>query len=349
MQFSALWMLAKNWLVLIYLSNNIDDRDTLYLVISVLLLGGLFQGVIGIGQYINGGPLGLEFLGEKSGDTALKSAQAGIGRVSGTIGHPNKMALFLGSMLQLNLSCLFARLPDKFKRYRWLFFVPLTIMLFTLLVSYSRSGWASFIAGGIVNSSWCMARRTGKKITSIITVIALFISLALMAFLLIPSVRNRILMDDKGAAEVRKPLAQVARNVISDNPWLGIGLNNYASCYPEYDDTAYWVGLEFPHVVHNEWLLIAAESGIPAFFCFIFIVSWVLLNLVRISRSNLDPLLPYVAIGFFSGVVSWGMHSLKEFEYIMLTVRFWFNIGVMLTIILFLDNLGFKKNDTLST
>ncbi|MCI5209125.1 MAG: O-antigen ligase domain-containing protein, partial [Candidatus Electrothrix sp. ATG2] len=277
-----------------------------------------------------------------------KSGQADIGRVSGTICHPNKLALFLGGLLQLNLSCLFVRFPDKLKRYRWLCFLPLSMMLFTLLVSYSRSGWASFIAGGVINASWCMGRRTGKKIASIVVVFVVFASLAVMAFILIPSVRNRILMDDKGAAEVRKPLAQVARNVIYDKPWLGIGLNNYGSCYPEYDDTAYWVGIEFPHVVHNEWLLIAAESGIPAFLCFIFIISCVLLNIVRISRSTLDPIIPYLAIGFFCGVINWGIHSLKEFEYIMLTVRFWFNLGVMLAMILFLDGLEKRKKDITS-
>ncbi len=343
---STLWLLTKNWLILLYLVNNTSDKQEMfYIAIAMLLLTGLFQSLIGIGQYFNNGPLGLEFLGETSSLTEVKGD---ISRIGGTIGHPNKLALFLGSLLQLNLACFFVRIPDKSKQYfRWIYILTFAPMLITLIVSYSRSGWASFIAGGIINCIWCMSRRTGKKIVSVIVVLGFFASLAAGAFVFIPSVRNRLLQDDKGAAEVRTPLAQVAKNVIRDKPWLGIGLNNYGSCYPKYDDTSYWVGTNFPHIVHNEWLLIAAESGIPAFLCFLYILYWILINLWRISKTSTHPLIPYMAIGFFCGIITWGVHSLKEFEYVILTVRFWFNLGIMLSMIFFVNKYQAKK--TIST
>jgi O-antigen ligase len=327
---SAIWEIFKKWLLIIYIANNLNNNKIIYLVIGSLLLSGLCQSLIGTGQYIKGGPLGLGMLGEIYDELYLE-VQAGIRRSSGTLGQPNQLALFLGPLLQLNLSYFFARFPNDSKWYlRWMYILPFVPMLFTLFVSYSRSGWFSFLIGGAINASWCLSLRTGKKLFSVFIVFGFFIVFATMAFVLSESIRNRLLMEDKGASEVRKPLEEIAKNIICHNPWFGVGLTDYQAVVYQYDNTQSWVSSEiFFETVHNEFLLVAAEQGIPVLLLFIYLIAWALITLWKISRTHVDPFIPYIAIGFFCGLISWMIHSQKDYHYVFFTTRFWFHIGII--------------------
>lgn len=325
---AVLWTVLKGWLILIYLANNINQKKTIYLLIVILLLSGLLQGGLGIAQYINKGPIGLGIIGES--DKELQLSQTGAVRVGGTIGHANKFALYLEVLLQLNLTLFFVRFSHDFIWLQWLRFVPFTAMLIALLLTSSRGGWAAFLVGGVINSYWCMALRTGKKIFSAVFVLTFFTVFATIIFMSVPSVRNRILMDDGGSAEIRKPTEKIARNMIRDNPLVGIGLNNYQSAIRKYDDTAMGASYHFPASVHNEFLLIAAELGLPAFFLFLLIIAQVSLWLIQISRSKSDSALPYLASGFLCGLISWSIHTQKDYQNVFFTTRFWFYMGIML-------------------
>jgi O-antigen ligase len=286
----------------------------------------------------------LGFLGEV--DT-LKAGQAGISRVGGTIGHANKLAIFLGVLLHVNMASFFIRFhfSERYKKYLSMMRTSsFVLMLATLMISYSRSGWAAFLFAGAINGSWCLARRTGKKISSVLIVYGTFFFFAAMVFTLSASVRNRILLDDRGAGDVRKPLAQVARNVIYHKPWLGIGLNNYVACYPEYDNTRFWVNYNFPEPVHNEFLLIAAETGIPAFLLFLAILGQMFFFLWRTSCAKNDQVIPYLAIGFFCGLIGWCIHNQKETLYVFLTPYFWQYFGIIIVMKLLVENPDLNRN-----
>ncbi len=333
---SVLWLMFKSWLVLWYLANNIKDRETVYLLVGVILLSGFFQAMIGIGQHLKGGPLGLGMLGEQE---ELHAVQAEISRIGGTIGHPNKLALFLGTLLQLNLSWFFTRFPENVRSIRFLYLLPFCPMLMTLLLAYSRGGWISFLTGGTINCYWCLVKRTGKKVGSAIIVFGFFFCFAATVLVLVESVRNRLFMDDKGAAEIRKPLQEIALNIISHNPFLGVGLNNYTSVIRKYDISDMGASYHFPAAVHNEFLLIAAECGLPVLFLFLYIMGYVFFVLWRIAHTKSDPVIPYLAVGFFCSLISWSIHNQKEFQYVFFTTRFWFHIGIMLA----MDTLAEKQ------
>ncbi|CAK8716719.1 O-Antigen ligase [Candidatus Electrothrix gigas] len=332
---SVLWLVVKSWLIVLYIGNNVKDKETIYLLVGVILLTGLFQALIGIGQFVTKGPLGLGFMGELGG---LKSGQADISRVGGTIGHANKMALFLGMVIQLNMGYFFSRLPETSRNLRWMYIIPLAPMMLTLLLTYSRGGWFSFLTGGLINCYWCLFLRTGKKILSAIVVFGCFASFGLTIFSLVPSVRNRLLLDDGGAADIRKPTAQISHNIIRHHPFLGVGLNNYESVIHKYDNTDIWASYHFPAAVHNEFLLIAAEMGIPALLCFIYILGYSFITLWEVVYVRSDILIPYLAVGFFCGFISWIMHNQKEYQYVFFTGRFWLNIGLLLSMKMIIIN-----------
>jgi O-antigen ligase len=125
----------------------------------------------------------------------------------------------------------------------------------------------------------------------------------------------------------------VALNIIGHHPWLGIGLGNYTMAAPDYDTTPEGISYEFPRPVHNEFLLIAAEQGLPALGLFLVILLYVVTQLFRLSRSRTDPILPYVAIGLLGTFFAWTVSRLVDYNYILLGDPFWLLIGLSLAII----------------
>ena len=80
----------------------------------------------------------------------------------------------------------------------------------------------------------------------------------------------------------RLQLADVSLKMIADKPWFGVGLNNFIPSLAVYGYSAGWPGFFQP--VHNIYLLIASESGLPALFALLLSVLCLLLSLLRTHR-----------------------------------------------------------------
>jgi O-antigen ligase len=150
---------------------------------------------------------------------------------------------------------------------------------------------------------------------------------------LITPLRQRLFLEDYGAARTRIPLAQVALNIIGHHPWLGIGLGNYTMAAPDYDITPEGISYEFPRPVHNEFLLIAAEQGLPALGLFLVIFLYVVIQLFRLSQSRTDPILPYLAIGLLGTLFAWSVSRLMDYNYVLLGDPFWLLVGLSLAMV----------------
>ena len=55
-------------------------------------------------QVLKGGPLGLAMLGEMDTLRASKAGAETTTRIGGTVGHPNKLALMLAFLLEVNFA-----------------------------------------------------------------------------------------------------------------------------------------------------------------------------------------------------------------------------------------------------
>lgn len=80
----------------------------------------------------------------------------------------------------------------------------------------------------------------------------------------------------------RLQLADVSLKMIADKPWFGVGLNNFIPSLPVYGYQSGWPNFLQP--VHNIYLLIAAEAGIPTLITFLLSVFCLLLGLLRSRR-----------------------------------------------------------------
>lgn len=325
---SSLWVMFECWLVFLYTANNLRNRKIIYLVIAVILLTLFLQAAIGFAQKFTGGHLGLGLFGEA--EQSFREMRAGAGtvsRVGGTFGSPNKLAGYIGLILPINLALFFAPID---RRYKFLFLLPLFIVGSILeIITFSRGGWIGLGIGGAVTFYWCLARLTRRKVISFILLVFLLVTSFITTIALVESVRRRLFQEDYGAAYTRIPMAVVAANMIYHNPLLGVGLANYTSVSAGYDISREAISYSFPWPVHNEFLLIGSELGLPALGLFMLILVVVFVQLIRIGRSRADPVIPYMAIGFFGGLVAWCVHHQFEFSYVVMLVIIWAYLGLV--------------------
>ncbi|MCI5166259.1 MAG: hypothetical protein D3903_09230 [Candidatus Electrothrix sp. GM3_4] len=326
MKAGSLFIILKNPIIFLYLANNLTERRTILFIVGILLLNGTLQALIAMAQYINGGAIGLEILGEVSVFSAEAGA-ASVTRVGGTIGHANKLALFLAFLIEINISVLFI---SASRRIKFLRFVPLTLMCGAIMLTYSRSAWGSLILGGTINIYWCSSKKTQQKIMSAFLVIMIVGGVAAGAIGLVPSIRNRIFGDDRGSGlEIRYHLKVICKNIIRHNYWLGVGFNNYCSVIHKYDNSTMGASWHFPRPVHNEYMLVAAELGVPAGIVFILLLTFILILHVSIGLSEKDTVYPYLAIGFLCGWIGWLLHHRTLYEYSLLSHNIWFYLGIV--------------------
>lgn len=324
---SMLWHLFENWLVVIYLANNLRDTRTIMIVICLMLASGLVQTVVGAMQYIQGSTLGLGIFGESTKSLfAMKEGSGVVDRAAGLIGHPNQLAMFLGLLLSINTALVFAPTGWRIKKY---LLGSLAVLLIGELLTFSRGGWVALGAGSGFVVWWCLARWIRNKVFSAIVLVITAAFMLTCAVILISPVRQRILESDYGTASLRFPLMQVAVNMIAQNPWLGVGPGNYQVVYHQYDDTREAITWGFPAPVHNEILLIASELGVLAALLFLLFIFWRQVLLWRVTKFTTQPIVAYLAIGLFGTWIGWFVHVQVDYAYSLFRIMpFWILTGV---------------------
>ncbi|MCI5131791.1 MAG: O-antigen ligase domain-containing protein [Candidatus Electrothrix sp. EH2] len=306
---------------------NIKKRHVVFGLVGILLLNGSLQALIALAQYVKGGAVGLQMLGELDDVFSTAAGGTAITRVGGTIGHANKLALFLAFLIEINIALLFVPASRIIKVLR---IFPLLLMCSAIMLTYSRSAWGSLILGGTISIYWCRTKKTGQRVLSAFLVISVISGIALSAIALIPSVRNRIFEDDRGSGlEIRHHLKVICKNIIVNNYWRGVGLNNYCSVIHKYDNSELGASWHFPMPVHNEYMLVAAELGVPAAIVFIILLVFIIIQHISVGLSNTDPSYSYLAIGFLCGWIGWLLHHRTLFEYAFFSHNIWFYLGII--------------------
>jgi len=325
---AALGTVFKNWLIFLYVANNLKKPKMVYAVTAIIILTLVHPSVIGFVQYLKGDFLGLGFLGERTeAFEYFAGDQEGGFRVTGTRGSPNRFGAFIYMILTIVLALLFA--PIK-RKYKYILLPILALSGFTLLATYSRGAWTGFALAATIIVYWCMVRLNGRKVINLIIVLSIMATGFTSTVFLVKSIRDRLFLDDGGSSSIRVHMKTNCYNMIKNNPLLGVGFGNYTEASKYYDNTGViGVSMEFPWPVHNEYLLIAAEQGIPALIIFIFLLMVNFFMLFRIGCSNKDPIIPFIGIGFLGSFVAWCFHHQYDFFWVTIQSEIWVYIGVI--------------------
>jgi O-antigen ligase len=122
-------------------------------------------------------------------------------------------------------------------------------------------------------------------------------------------IARRLFGDDKGSAESRIPLTNLAFRIIVDNPVLGAGANNFSVVMDRYVTPEFRKG--FLYVVHNKYLLIWAETGIFGLLAYLAFLFGALRKGWKCWKQG-DRLLSILALGITGAIVGHMVHMSAE-------------------------------------
>lgn len=190
-------------------------------------------------------------------------AEGSAGRFAGTFAAPSVVATFLAVCLLFAFGRLFSRRPSRHSA--WLGFL-FGIGFCALLLTRTRSAWIAF-AIGVLGLGW-RSYRDGTISRRMCVRLAGLAFLALLAAW--PLVASRLTEDHEEAASVRGNLVTIAAAMIASHPLTGVGINTATNQVYNYAAQAGVSGWVF--IVHNQFLLVACETGLPGLAAFLLVI-----------------------------------------------------------------------------
>jgi O-antigen ligase len=290
----GLTLLAQMFLLYVYLIGTVRTRQDVRFVVTWLLCGmvceGIFIAVSNAGGDFSVG--GLQVRKDTFEDELGMNS-----RFAGTVGSPILAAAYFEMLLAPTLAIFGTNLGRYYKRLAAL---GLTLGAMALVGTSSRGGWLA-AALSLTTVYFLLWRR--RKLSPAVPVV-LFLLLSALALVFHENISRRLTEDDLGSARSRVPLMMMAWNIISDRPALGVGANNYTRALeprtPEF-------GNEWLFTVHNQYLLVWAETGAVGLAAYL----WFLLTTLRRGWQcwkRADPLLAPLALGFTAALMGQMLH-----------------------------------------
>lgn len=229
-------------------------------------------------------------------------------RPSGFLEHPNALADHMTLVMPPALALLLLgprRLP---RLVWWAALVVLGAAAVQLILSLSRGGWASALLGMmlVVAVYWKHKLLGSRQVLGAGLALLLAVAAGIAAY---PSILTRLTGPDDRATESRLILNNQALAIIRTAPLGGVGFGAYnrasyetiapafALISPEYQQSLLRL------VVHNHYLLLAAELGVPTAVFFLLLLA----SFTRLPWSVpswRDPALYALAIGMAGSVLA---------------------------------------------
>ncbi|MBI3732923.1 MAG: O-antigen ligase family protein [Chloroflexi bacterium] len=261
--------------------------------VPVIFLVGLgIHALVGVGQVLAQGPLGLPaelaLAPERSGAAVVAVGGDRWLRAYGLMFHPN----VLGGFLAVGLLASLPMLGHRAMRLLW------WLLWLGLLVSFSRSAW---LATAIVlppTAGWLVWRQSALRRPIVMSAVGAALILLIAGLVLGAQVQTRLQLasdasESRSLAE-RGQLLAIALDVIRAHPATGVGAGNFPLALATAPIP---MVLQF---VHNVPLLLAAEVGILGGLLWLWLWLAPALGLERVWRGA-DPW-PVVMTGAWLGL-----------------------------------------------
>lgn len=260
----------------------------------VMIVGGVLESVVAIGQYFRQASLGLRVFQE----SPLLVGEPGVASISmfgekilrgyGLLPHPNILAGFL----IFSIFCFFVWYlmgDEKNKLVRILQPAILFILLTGLFMTFSRIPLAVFCLGSFAYFVVLLVKEKElrKRIVALGMLFLVFIFILTAIFWQELTVRFAEITRDQGIG-LRLSYTDFALNLIKENPIIGVGEGNFVWLIKN-KVVIYWMA----QPAHNIYLLIAAQNGIPALIIFASFLITTLSSLRRFYREY------FLGLGFF--------------------------------------------------
>ena len=275
---------------------------------------------------------GFSFLGIQVGGFRETLGSITANRVGGTYRHPNYLAIPMAALL-IPFVAMTLRSNGVL---RMLFGVATACAFLNLLLTLSRAGWLAATVASLIFLSILVTTREGRsflrRTNRTIGIIA-FIGL-LSVGLMSHTIMRKILESPDTNISGRIVLNEMALEMIRDHPLTGVGLNNSVAASNDYDlMEQFVVHSGIPPVIHNIYLLIGAETGLPGLLAFATLVLFMLISALTQARRRMDHggdraffLAALVAGGFAYLVADMFGPGLRKLE---IAYLFWGHLGMV--------------------
>ena len=302
--YSTIFNQVKGYLIVFMMANLVrsehDFRMLGYAMASILLI----EGLIVMEQRF----VGLIFTAENMGRLISLESKVGGGtllRLAGTLNHPNALAMYLNLCLPVSV---FMLMIEKIRIRRWFLIAAIGLALIALIWSGSRGGWLGLsiaVGGGVF---FWHRKRGGNPVASLSIMVFTVAMLFGVLFASSETFRSRLVEGDAGAAQIRYPLMEVAMEMIKENPVLGVGLNQYTREMVPYDRTTSFIAYRYDQPVHNTFLMVAAETGLPSLLVLAAFIAFLGREAFMVFTRN-DGVVEAVGIGICGTLISWFIHN----------------------------------------
>lgn len=257
---SDIWHWWAVVILFVVIATTVTNRTTITLACAAFVVGAVASVVV---SYAAGG-------GAANVDARLEVATA----------NPN--ALAAGVVPAIALAAALTALARGVVA-RWLLVLAIAVLVFGLVASQSRGGLVAVCASGLMALIVLRHRRR-----QVVALVLIAVGIATVSFMLDPSSWQRVTADP-GRGSGRLDLWTVAWGVAGDHPVAGVGLNNFTAVAPDYVRSVgplqrVDIVADQPHVVHNLYLQLVAETGIVGLLCFVVFAAGCLYACWRAAR-----------------------------------------------------------------
>jgi O-antigen ligase len=266
----------------------VKNHYSLFTIHYSLVFAVIYSSLIAIVQFIKKSSLGGIFwwFGERTFNLTTPGIAKGdfFGRLFlrpyATFPHPNVLAGFI--LIAFILSA-----PLIYQKNKLLFTFYFLLFTFTILISFSQAVWlvgtllTLIVLKNLKINKWLKRLICGGVIT-------------ILVFYLIYLIKTPIF--NKESFFQRIELAKISFQLIKQNPFIGVGLNNFIVNLPKFQQgQTLWL-----QPVHNIYLLVAVETGLVGLIIFL----WLLFLAFKKLLHSHTPILLYsyisiLLLGFF--------------------------------------------------
>ena len=257
-------------------------------------------------------------------------------RATGTIGVANALGLYIAAISPIAIRmALFTSIQPK-----WMWYGISVLSMGALLATYTRGAWVAF---GISMVVFFYIDFLKKKLTARQSYWLLFVIIVSVVFTTIKygDVITGRMADSKEALvsdkkHSRAGLAKDAMRIIRENKVFGVGLNNYRYHADEE--------IQGTRIVHNVYMLIAAQQGIPGITIFLILHIVVFSAGFRILKSR-DPVLYHIGVACLAGLLVIFIYYLiaPDYRLVILKLHHWRALAMVVAVLAADDRLQWRK------
>ena len=186
--------------------------------------------------------------------------------------------------------------------------------------SYSRMALALMPIGYGISFLFCVFQQRPRN--WIIRILPIALAGMLGLALMLPRIIERFTTANSASGTTRIELARCAWEMIKDEPWRGVGINNWGIKinspyeYAERAERSAGRGEDFADgIVETVYLLVCAECGIPALLAMLAWFGWYYIKCISLMKRLKNTEWFFIPAGLFGGFTIIAMQSCFEWVY----------------------------------